>query len=260
MGKIGKKVKRYREGNITAAFGADLLLQGFTPLPNLLLRLYRQLDISDEEMILIIQLFRLQIEEKELFPPATALAACTSQDLTRVEQNLARLRDKGLLAVTYYYDEAKEAIVKGYDFEPLLERLSEIWASMRVKEIERTRNLLALKDQKERERQDYSHLVRAFEEEFGRPISPMEAEQIRQWSGEVSHSLILEALRRAVLMGKHNFKYIDSILLEWKKNNLRTLEEVNAYEEQFQKKRSADKQGKAVDERKKAFLKTLYLS
>ncbi|MGB9802407.1 DnaD domain-containing protein [Desulfofundulus sp.] len=255
----GRTVKRYREGNITAAFGADLLLQGTTTIPNLLLRLYRHLEITDEEMILLIQLLRLQVEEKNLFPSASTLAACTSQDVTRVQQNLNRLVEKEVLAVTQYYDESKDQILNGYDFEPLLEKLSELWASIRVKEIERTRNLLE-KRPFEMKAQEFAMIIRAFEQEFGRPVSPMEVEQIRQWTEELDYTLVLEALRRAVLMGKHNFKYIDSIILEWKKNNLRTLEEVLAYDEQFKKRRSGKQISSKVDERKKALLKTLYLS
>ncbi|WP_307403310.1 DnaD domain-containing protein [Desulfofundulus luciae] len=255
----GRTVKRYREGNITAAFGADLLLQGTTAIPNLLLRLYRHLDINDEEMILLIQLLRLQVEEKNLFPSASTLAACTAQDVTRVQQNLNRLIEKEVLAVTQYYDESKDQILSGYDFEPLLEKLSEIWASIRVKEIERTRSLLE-KRPLETKAQEFALLIRAFEQEFGRPVSPMEVEQIRQWTEELDPTLVLEALRRAVLMGKHNFKYIDSIILEWKKNNLRTVEEINAYDAQFKKRRSGKQPPSKVDERKKALLKTLYLS
>jgi DNA replication protein len=256
----GRTVKRYREGNITAAFGTDLLLQGITAVPNLLLRLYRHLDITDEEMILLIQLLRLQIEEKNLLPSASALAECTSQDVTRVQQNLNRLLEKEVLAVTEYYDESKDQILSGYDFEPLLEKLSEIWASIRVREIERTRCLLEKRTRLEANSPEFALIIKAFEQEFGRPVSPMEVEQIRQWIEELNPTLVLEALRRAVLRGKHNFKYIDSIILEWKKNNLRTLEEINAYDAQFKKRRSVKNTTPKVDERKKALLKTLYLS
>ncbi len=73
----------------------------------------------------------------------------------------------------------------------------------------------------------------SFEKEFGRPLSPVEFERIKAWEDEHSELVILEALKRAVLQGKWNFKYIDSILLEWKKNNVRTLQEVIEYEKRF---------------------------
>ncbi|HHW43325.1 DnaD domain protein [Desulfofundulus thermobenzoicus] len=261
----GRTVKRYREGNITAAFGADLLLHGSTAIPNLLLRFYRQMELTDEEMMLIIQLLRLRNEERNLLPSVTTLSQCTSQEARQVEQNLSRLLEKELLDITQYYDETADQVINGYDFEPLFEKLSEIWACQRVKEIERTRSLLEKRAPDiTRNDFDFALVVKAFEQEFGRPISPIEAEQIRHWTGQVDTTLVLEALRRAVLMGKHNFKYIDSILLEWKKNNLRTLEEVSAYDEQFKKRRKGKHSGAngepETDQRRKALLKTLYLS
>lgn len=256
-----RTVKRYRGGNITAAFGADLLLQGSTSVPNLLLRFYRQMDINDEEMMLLIQLLRLRGEEKDLFPSAATLAECMAADASRVEQNLAKLLEKEILAITQYYDESQDLILNGYDFEPLFERLSEIWACKRVKEIERTRTLLEKQPPAAGlQGNDFGSMVRTFEQEFGRPLSPIEADQIRQWTEEMDLKLILEALRRAVLIGKRNFKYIDSILLEWKKNNLRTLEEINSYDQQYKKRRTGKYVSEKVDHHKKALLKALYLS
>lgn len=67
-----------------------------------------------------------------------------------------------------------------------------------------------------------------FEQEFGRLLSPMEISQIVQWIDvdKYTEDIITEALRRAVLLGKHNFKYIDTILLGWKKASYKTLQEI----------------------------------
>ena len=97
----------------------------------------------------------------------------------------------------------------------------------------------------------------------------MEIEQINQWASEMEPFLIVEALKRAVLGGKHNFKYINTILVEWQKNNLRTIDEITHYEQEFQKRRSRQKsieQGTNPgglagnkDARKKAFIRSLYI-
>ena len=268
--------KKHREGNITATFGTDLMLQGVTSIPNLLLRHYVGIGITDEEMMVLLQLLRLRMEEKILHPTPEMLAEYLEGGVARVEQNLASLLKKEILTVTQYYDETQGSILSGYDFEPLFEKLSEAWACAKVKEIEKTRVLLEEQCSPARPmwKAEFGNLVKNFEEEFGRPLSPMEVEQIRQWTEETDCSLVRDALRRAVLMGKHNFKYIDTILLEWRKNNLRTVEAVEEYEQCFQKKRGKStlssgranvksgingKSGKA-DERKKEMIKTLYLS
>jgi len=47
--------------------------------------------------------------------------------------------------------------------------------------------------------------------------------------------LIIAALREAVLMGKLNFKYIDSILREWKKKGVQSVEQAKQASEPFRK-------------------------
>lgn len=65
-----------------------------------------------------------------------------------------------------------------------------------------------------------------FEQEFGRPLSPIEVEQVDQWQDKHSDELILEALKRAVLRGKMGFAYVGRILLDWDKAGIRTLADV----------------------------------
>ncbi|MBM7855603.1 DNA replication protein [Desulfohalotomaculum tongense] len=249
-----KAVKKYRAGNITAAFGADLLVTGSTSVPNLLLKYYTKLDITDSEMMLLIQLLRLRTEEKNLFPTAEELDPYVNGGAEQVQYLIDSLLDKELLSITQYYDFGKDMVVDGLDFEPLYEKLSELWACDKVKEIEETKNILdrlhqyrsadqlPVKESKSPLREDQPkgqvlNICALFEREFARPLSPMEVERIRHWMDEIDSVLIIEALRRAVLLGKSNFRYIDAILMEWRKNNLRTLHDINRYDEEFKKRR-----------------------
>lgn len=79
------------------------------------------------------------------------------------------------------------------------------------------------------------NLYADFEKDFGRPLSPTEYEQITQWQEAHDPDVVKEALRRAVLNGKFNMRYIDRILLAWKKANCRTLREVLEYEQAYAK-------------------------
>lgn len=61
-----------------------------------------------------------------------------------------------------------------------------------------------------------------FEREFGRTLSPMEYEIIQSWcGGEFSQELIVLALKEATYNGAANLRYIDKILYEWKKKELK---------------------------------------
>lgn len=83
-----------------------------------------------------------------------------------------------------------------------------------------------------------NNLFVVIEKEFGRPLSPVEIEQINKWQNDESLSceLIQEALRRAVLGGHFSFRYIDRILLAWAKKNVRTLQDVVRDDEQYKQR------------------------
>lgn len=262
-----KTLKNYR-GNITAAFGTDLLIHGCTSIPNILLKHYKQMGISDTQMMLLIQMFRLRTEDKNIMPSPETLAEYLSSSPEQVTEQLQELQQREFITSTEYYSPEMDQIIHGYDLEPLFEKLSDVWAGAKKKEIEDIQRILQANSNNlphDYGREIRMELYRAFEEEFGRPLSPIEVDQIRLWLEQTNKELTLEALRRAVLMGKHNFKYIDSIILEWQKNNLRNTSEVIEYERNFQKRRSARPAKKQEsrpkeNDQKKAFIKSLYLS
>lgn len=271
-----KNIKCDQKVNITAAFGSELALEGSTAIPNILLKIYQKIGISDFQMLLLIQMLRLFTEEKELYPSPEMLANCMEADPARIEKELAVLIEKEIIAVSEYFDSNRKIIFQGYDYEPLFLKISDIWAGIRAREIEESERLLRIMvdsrdfDSKRFDDQT-ANLIPVFENEFGRMLSPLEIEQIEQWAAEGDPSLVVEALRQAVLRGKHNFKYINSILMGWKKNNLRTLEEIAEYDRVFQSRRagraargSETASGETVavnknNSRKKAFIKTLYM-
>ncbi|WP_439644579.1 DnaD domain-containing protein [Amylolactobacillus amylophilus] len=76
--------------------------------------------------------------------------------------------------------------------------------------------------------------IRQFEIEFGRMISPIERQMIQSWF-TVDHydaGVIQLALREAVLAQVYNFKYVDRILLNWQRMNLKTTLQVERYLQQ----------------------------
>lgn len=268
--KTRTTVKKYRHGNIPAAFGSDLWLSGSTNVPNLLLRFYKYMDITDSEMMLLIQLFRFRTEEKDLHPALDALSELLSASREEIVRDIKSLFEKKIITETLYYDESRDDVLTGYDFEPLFEKLSDYWACARAKEIEKTGSKF---DQTVRQDQNNDILALSygiFEKEFGRPISPIEMEKIAQWVESDGMELVQEALRRAVLLGKRNFRYIDTILLEWTRQNLKSIKSVEEYDRQHQTKRSSrdtnrrdtgkPEEGGSETNKRKAMIKKLYLS
>lgn len=75
---------------------------------------------------------------------------------------------------------------------------------------------------------DFKGLVKAFEQEFGRMLSPFEIEDLQKTIQDdgMDKAIIREALREAVLNGKLNWRYIQAILRNWHKEGIRTLRQV----------------------------------
>ncbi|PKM81091.1 MAG: primosomal protein DnaI [Firmicutes bacterium HGW-Firmicutes-14] len=259
-----------KKGNITAAFGSDLTLEGMTAVPNLLLKYYPKIGITDSEMMLIIQLMHIQTATSQHFPPLDIVADYMTGDKAKIKADLASLIEKGIISINHYYCESTDEVVPFYSYEPMFEKISEYWACEKIKTFQQMRKSLEEPRKKsgagktKAKKPVFAEVCKAFEKEFGRLLSPMEIQQIDLWleDSEGRTELIMEALKRAVLLGKHNFKYIDSILLEWQKNKLKTVKEVLAYEADFRERQfnRPFRRKPASVEKKKDKFKMLYLS
>lgn len=72
------------------------------------------------------------------------------------------------------------------------------------------------------------NIFELFENEFARPLTPMEYELINAWiESGINEDLIKEALKEATYNGVNNFRYIDKILYEWGKKGYKTIDDVN---------------------------------
>lgn len=69
-------------------------------------------------------------------------------------------------------------------------------------------------------------------QEFGRPLSPTEVDQIKSWlhDDQTPSEIIKLAIRKATALGKCFISFIDGILRNWRKQNLMTVELIEAHE------------------------------
>lgn len=105
------------------------------------------------------------------------------------------------------------------------------------------------------------NLITNFEKEFGRPLSPLEVDQLTKWRSELPEDLILEALTQAVIRNKRTLAYTGGILLNWHRAGIRTVDEVrqDKLRRSQQTDRQAGRQDPAAGSKKKEFIKTLYV-
>jgi len=192
----------------------DWINAGQTVLPTLLLKYYRDLDLSNDELVLILQL-KSYMDKGDLFPNTEEIAKHMHMTERNVFKALHQLIQKKVLSIETAKDEngiTQDAYSLNMLWEKLIVLIKQEKSDKKIEEEEKTEKSL------------YS----MFESEFGRPLSPIEMETLVMWTEDDKYSpeLIQLALREAVLSQVYNFKYIDRILLNWEKKNIRTKEQV----------------------------------
>lgn len=197
-----------------------------TPVPNLLLKYYRQLGLSETELVFLIQLLRFT---KNGCPGLEDLAEQLNIGVSNVQQNMASLIEKGIVIPESIIESGFNRVSRYY-LDGLYDKLVDLWACQMAGETEIA--IAAPEGNKPEDDKDFSTVYSAIEQEFGRVLSPMENEKVIEWLDKFKYrpEIVLEALKRSVLRGIYNFNYIDRILLEWQKANMRTLHEVHDYE------------------------------
>ncbi|MFJ7667146.1 DnaD domain-containing protein [Lysinibacillus sp. NPDC097195] len=198
-------------------------------IPQLFFQFYKELNIEDDEALIVMHLLAFHVEGND-FPTPTDLMNRLTMPSNEITSRLQRLMQKGFLEITRDVD-ANGKLYEKYSVYPLWER---ILHSIEMKEQKNTAASL---------RQEEGEVFRLFEEEMGRLLSPLELEKIGSWLDDDKHSpaLIKEALKEAVFAGKLSIRYIDRILLEWKKKNITTPQAAHKQSEQFREKQSLNR-------------------
>lgn len=76
------------------------------------------------------------------------------------------------------------------------------------------------------------------EQNFGRTLNGIEIEMIREWD---DNELTRYAIKQAVLNGKYNVKYINTILVNYKNNSITTVQQAQEEEKKFKSKKEIKK-------------------
>ena len=206
---------------------AFLMGDGGVYVPALLLRSYRELGLTDTDAMLLLQLMEFRDAQKQDFPTPEELAQRLGSTAKSVQQQLSRLMKEGFLAIDETSDPVSGIRYERYNWQGWLQRAA-LWAG------EASPVAVAAPPARQAAAAE-QNLFSVFEQEFGRPLSPMECERISSWldHDQYSDELIRFALREAVFAGKLHFTYIDRILLEWSRNRVSTPDEARVHSRKF---------------------------
>lgn len=204
--------------------------EGSLTIPSVLLTHYPKMGLDEKEVMLLLQLQNF-IEKGENFPAPSQIADRMTFEESECLFMIQRLIQRGFVMIEEEVD--RTIGDERYSLQPLYEKMI-------------TSYLVSQKqDEAVQVQVEGESLYTVFEQEFGRPLSPFECETLAMWQDDEHHpDLIKGALRESVISGKINFRYIDRILFEWKKNGIKTVEQAKA---QSQKFRSYQKREKKPD-------------
>ncbi|MEC6747157.1 DnaD domain-containing protein [Marinilactibacillus sp. XAAS-LB27] len=183
-------------------------------ISTLLLENYKKIGLTNDQLVFLIQL-KSFVDQGEGFPDVSLIAE--RMELTREAafKEIHNLINKSVLSIdTKTGQDGKSQDELSFDL---------LWEKL----------ILLMKQDQERQAQETSGLTskdlyNLFEQEFGRPLSPIEIQTLNMWIDEDHYDpeLIQMALREAVLSQVYSLKYIDRILLSWEKKNIKNKDQV----------------------------------
>lgn len=182
---------------------------------------YNELGINETELVILIKLlYAAETSNKQ--PPIESLQQGTSLEARQITAVIQNLIQRDLLLLEVHKNEEGK-FTEYMDLEQFYEKLSQILEQETIA-IQNDTDELA-----------FNTLFQQIEQAFGRPLSPYEMETLNQWIDVDQHDLtvIQAALDEAMSQDKLNFKYLDRILLNWKKHNVKTIEDSKQISRQY---------------------------
>lgn len=190
-------------------------------VPNVLFYNYKKLNLTELELIVLI--FIMNKEDMNGYDP-NKIASELDMDKFKVMEVISNLCDKRIISIEIKknsHGKTEEYISLDLLYSKLLGLAID--------------NSAVVCDD------DDDSIYGMFEKEFGRTLSPMEYEIIKGWvNSDINKGLIIEALKEAVYNGATGLRYIEKILYEWKRKNIKTKEDIIKDKERYRKKKGED--------------------
>lgn len=174
-------------------------------IPRILLAKYKKLNLTEEELIILIYI--MDKGDKVIYNPDIFVKGL-GFDKYKAMEIINNLVEKNIISIIVEKNEKNK---------------SEEYISLELLYSKLLNNIIEIEETKITSTDIFSK----FENEFGRPLSPMEYEIIKGWiNDKFSEDIITEALKEAVYNNVSNLRYIDRILYEWKKKGFKNKEDI----------------------------------
>lgn len=202
--------------------------EGHTLIPNYFLKYLVDFGLSDQETLALILLMS-PLTRPEQVDTRTVLSQMTGWTPNEVETILNNLALKQYIRLDMIID-AHQGMQERYSLEPLFKQIE---MKIQFADIMATNELTAQSPVIHSTNHSKSHssstynedIFQLFQQTFGRNLSALELEKINAWMTKDQYptDLIRLALREAAVRQALTVNYVDKILLNWEKQNIRTV-------------------------------------
>ena len=183
-------------------------------IPRTLFKNYHKLNITEEELIVLIYIW--DMGDKVVYNPEIIMNDL-AMDKFKVMEIVNSLVEKKIIDIVVEKNKVSKKSEEYIALDFLYHKLVN----------------LVIED-KSVSNDDNGDVFTTFEQEFGRCLSPMEIEIIKDWiNHHFSNDLIIMALKEAIYNGVSNMRYIDKILFEWEKKGIKSKEDVIRDKERY---------------------------
>lgn len=198
----------------------ELLRDKMFFIPSSVFRNMGKLGITGDEVLVLI--FIINIGPRVLYDPEM-ISKGTGINRIRVLEVINGLISKGILAIVVKKNGSSKKMEEFISTDLFYEKMRGV--------------LLGGTNRANGKKEEQTDLFSMFEKEFGRTLSSMEYEIIRGWvSDDMPSDLVREALREATYNGVSNLRYIEKIILDWKKRGYKSVKDIERARERYKKK------------------------
>ncbi|MBA7551045.1 hypothetical protein ES705_43578 [subsurface metagenome] len=128
--EIKKKGPRKRTTDMVVTWGNKILDEGFTMVPNVLIENYKNIGISDTQMLVLLAILRFSFRGRQPFPSQKTLSDITGYHRVTVTNAISGLKIKGYVKVTKRYihrtKENPQRTSNKYNLKGLMDKLNSL--------------------------------------------------------------------------------------------------------------------------------------
>ena len=177
-----------------------LFEDGFLKYHEILFEYQSKLDLTSDELVVLIQLANLAQKRRYNLSTLT-IARMTSFKTNVVGDIINSLFEKDIISIQFERKTATEKISEVFDLSPLFDKITKFLKEDLLKEKE-TKSIT-----------DVEYVIRVLEKVFDKPLTPRYLEMVKQWFTDgYSKEEIDQAIETTQKHGRKSVNYVDKVL------------------------------------------------